>query len=288
VNPKILVGALAAVGLLASCASGDEDPPRGERDPAASEPPPADRGVPPEDGVARPPSQRVPDPGRFPPSLRALGMAWPVQGLQAPGAKLSPSLTLRPGARRVDDDVEASLALVEVTAKRRPIRVVRAHQAAVASISERRPLTFEATVPDKVPARYALTLEFLRGGRAIDRYATYFEVPEQRVDALLRLDRMVVRRGERSIGATLQNRGPVPLRFGAEYRLERRKLGVWMPVHLDIAFPLILLGLEPRESERFEVYLPEDLKPGRYRVSKSVEGLGTDIRSDLHAEFRVL
>jgi hypothetical protein len=69
------------------------------------------------------------------------------------------------------------------------------------------------------------------------------------------------------------------------YRLERRVGDSWRWINRNAAFALILKIAEPGRREREDIRLPEDLRPGRYRIVK--EFTASDREITVSVEFTV-
>ena len=92
--------------------------------------------------------------------------------------------------------------------------------------------------------------------------------PSQRSGVVLHLDRTTASPGQ-TLELTVENLTRTRLEYGLAYRLERRVGPVWRWVNRDAAFALILKVAEPGRRERERIFLPDDLRPGRYRIVKS-------------------
>ena len=77
------------------------------------------------------------------------------------------------------------------------------------------------------------------------------------------------------------------LEYGLAYRLERRIGPSWRWINRDAAFALILLVVEPGKREREEIRLPDDIRPGRYRIVKSFTAPAADRKLEASVEFTV-
>ena len=94
--------------------------------------------------------------------------------------------------------------------------------------------------------------------------------PREHRGVTLQLDRDQVTPGE-TLELTIENGTRTRLEYGVAYRLERRTADGWRWVNRDAAFILILKMIEPGARDREEIQLPDDLKPGRYRIVKEFE-----------------
>ncbi len=108
----------------------------------------------------------------------------------------------------------------------------------------------------------------------------------ERRGVVLSLDRETPHPGE-TLQLTVENRTRWRLEYGLAYRLERRTGLGWRWVNRDAAFALILLVVEPGKREREDIQLPDDLRPGRYRIVKSFTAPAVDRRLDADVEFTV-
>ena len=103
---------------------------------------------------------------------------------------------------------------------------------------------------------------------------------------VLSLDRDSPHAGE-TIRLTVENRTETRLEYGLMYRLEHRVGGEWRWINRDAAFALILKIAEPGKREHEEIRLPDDLKPGRYRIVKSFTAPATGREIEVAVGFSV-
>jgi hypothetical protein len=106
-------------------------------------------------------------------------------------------------------------------------------------------------------------------GRTLGRYADYFRVMPRRVDVRLGLDAGTYRAGA-AVLMRLENLGTVGISFGYEFALDIWNGSSWAasPAVLPL-WPQVALGLGAgltQQCQRFQI--PEDIVPGRYRLSK--------------------
>lgn len=143
----------------------------------------------------------------------------------------------------------------------------------------------DAHLPPTAPAWYRIRTSVSQNAFAAERRA-YITVPAQVLEAELVPARKRARPGDK-LTFTLVNTGPTDLFFGVEYRLEREESGKWICCNVEEAWNCIGLYLEPGGRWRDAATLPEDAPPGRYRVSKDVNGVGTNLKRTVSFEFHV-
>lgn len=146
---------------------------------------------------------------------------------------------------------------------------------------------FRVKLPEKAGVRYYFSVEILHGSTVEDTAASVVEVPVQEVAADLALDRAVYP-ADAEIVVRLVNRGRTTLFYGLDYRLERDGEDGWtgVPAKENTGVPAIGIQLSSGLTWEQSIRIA-DLAPGIYRVSKTVEGMGTPIERTLNAEFRV-
>jgi len=112
-------------------------------------------------------------------------------------------------------------------------------------------------------------------GREIASYSAHFKVVQPSWRPRLRLNRTVVRAGERLL-ARLENLGSRTVSYGESFGVERRDGGTWTPARdLLRGRWLMWLGLlGPGGSGKCNsLSIPPDTPPGSYRI---VKGVGSD------------
>ena len=92
----------------------------------------------------------------------------------------------------------------------------------------------------------------------------------------LELSKNVVAPGD-EITHTIVNDGEAALLFGIGYGIEERTADGWRPLNIQMAFAAAGLGVSPGESSSpIGTRIPRGLRPGRYRLTKSLRALGSD------------
>jgi len=92
-----------------------------------------------------------------------------------------------------------------------------------------------------------------------------------------------------SLEAAVENKGSQTLVYDPLYRLERMNRGTWQRIRLPpLAVPAVNLAATPgNRGNAFRVTVPDDLRPGLYRVTNEVRVRGREAARELQAEFRV-
>ncbi len=103
---------------------------------------------------------------------------------------------------------------------------------------------------------------------------------------MLSLDRDTPHAGE-TLQLAIENHTGTRLEYGLAYRLERRIGRRWLWINKDAVFALILKTIEPGNREREDIRVPDDLRPGRYRIVKSFNAPETGRELDASVEFTV-
>lgn len=94
--------------------------------------------------------------------------------------------------------------------------------------------------------------------------------------ARLELSKNVVVPGD-EITHTIVNDGEAALLFGIGYGIEERTADGWRPLTIQMAFAAAGLGVSPGESSGpIGTRIPRGLRPGRYRLTKTLRALGSD------------
>ncbi|WP_193556187.1 immunoglobulin-like domain-containing protein [Paenibacillus ginsengarvi] len=146
---------------------------------------------------------------------------------------------------------------------------------------------FTRKLPDKEGTYYFLTAEIMNGTEVEDTVLSALEVPVQRVEAVLTLDRNVYAPDSDPV-VTLHNQGPATLFFGLEYRLELKAANGWVPAPSGNNIAVASIGYQLAEGGEWEQSIRlAGMPPGDYRFGKSVEGVGTSIKKMLYVEFSV-
>lgn len=146
---------------------------------------------------------------------------------------------------------------------------------------------FTVDLPNKEGALYLLSAEVLNEDhKVLDTLISLLEVPPQSMNAQLYTDQAQYR-GHDTVILTLENFGPTELYHGTDYYIEQYDHQVWQRlVFENIGFNAIGIRLSPHDTYEHQVRLP-DLPEGTYRIVKSFEAEGTQLRATLAAEFKV-
>jgi hypothetical protein len=111
----------------------------------------------------------------------------------------------------------------------------------------------------------------------------------------LELSKNVVAPGD-EITHTIVNDGAAALLFGLDYGIEERTADGWRPLNIAMAFAAVGLSVSPGQSSSpIETDIPRGLRPGKYRLTKSLRALDSDgapVPKDvgeifIHSEFAV-
>jgi len=139
-------------------------------------------------------------------------------------------------------------------------------------------------LPDEEDVMYAILVYAMENNEVVDILPSLVFVPLQKVNVKMLLDKDVYHVGDTLI-LTLVNEGPTEILFGYPYKLYRWNGTDWVEVvPPDRVFPLVGLILEPGKSWSQKIVL-KSLEPGIYKIVKTVEGEGTNIRISLEATF---
>jgi hypothetical protein len=94
--------------------------------------------------------------------------------------------------------------------------------------------------------------------------------------ARLELSRNLVAPGD-EITHTVVNDGEAALLFDVGYGIEERAAGDWRPLNIQMAFAAAGLCVPPGESSSpIRTWIPRSLRPGKYRITKSLRALGSN------------
>jgi hypothetical protein len=94
--------------------------------------------------------------------------------------------------------------------------------------------------------------------------------------ARLELSKNLVAPGD-EITHTVVNDGEAALLFGVDYGIEERTADGWRPLNVQVAFAAAGLSVSPGESSSpIGTHIPWGLRPGQYRLTKSLRALGSD------------
>jgi len=92
---------------------------------------------------------------------------------------------------------------------------------------------------------------------------------------------------EETLKLTLLNQESFEIWLGKPYSIEKYTEGEWERVPLDLVFTMELITLPPGEAFIQQVPL-EGLKPGRYRIVKSVTDPEKEKPQGIYSEFRII
>ena len=145
---------------------------------------------------------------------------------------------------------------------------------------------FQAHLPNAAPAYYCLAVT-VRGSGIDRQLSSYLTVPEQRLEVSIAPIRPVARAGEK-LPFTLTNEGPTSIFYGAAYGLERSTADGWRKCNVERAWDLMGYFIDPGSQVEYAASIPRDAPAGRYRVTKDVGGIGTNLERTLSFEFDVL
>lgn len=142
-------------------------------------------------------------------------------------------------------------------------------------------------LPDQENMAYVLSLEFLdQQGQVEDTMARMIYVPTPEINAGLATDNKTYLSADEQATITLQNDGPTFLTIGESYTVEKKVNDNWKVVPLDIGFEDIGILINP--GDHYEQTMDIDqLRPGKYRVMKTLYADGLDLSATLATEFTV-
>lgn len=94
--------------------------------------------------------------------------------------------------------------------------------------------------------------------------------------ARLELSKNVVAPGD-EITHRIVNDGAAALLFGVDYGIEERTADGWRPLNIAMAFAAVGLSVSPGQSSSpIGTHIPRGLRPGKYRLTKSLRALDSD------------
>ncbi|MDQ2760636.1 MAG: hypothetical protein M3Y17_09465 [Actinomycetota bacterium] len=200
-------------------------------------------------------------------------------GVESPGAWIG--VHANAVDKPIPGEFEFRIEVAEVDALGQPTSIVQQRSLRTSVSNEPTELLErDAHPPAAAPAWYRIRTSVSQDAFSAERRA-YITVPAQVLEAELVPARKRGRPGDKL------NTGPTDLFFGVEYRLEREESGKWTCCNVEEAWNCIGLYLEPGGRWRDAATLPEDAPPGRYRVSKDVDGIGTNLMQTVSFEFHV-
>ncbi|GAA3407505.1 immunoglobulin-like domain-containing protein [Paenibacillus hodogayensis] len=147
--------------------------------------------------------------------------------------------------------------------------------------------SFTPKLPEQEGTYYFLTAEIMNGPVVEDTVLSPIQVPVQKLEASLKLDRAVYPADGKPV-LTVSNEGPSSLFFGLDYLIERKTDGDWKPVPAGKNAAVASIGYNLKPGSHWEQTIAfKGLSAGDYRFGKTVEGVGTPIRKTLYVEFSV-
>ncbi|XID96203.1 immunoglobulin-like domain-containing protein [Paenibacillaceae bacterium WGS1546] len=147
-------------------------------------------------------------------------------------------------------------------------------------------LDFSFKIPEQPDINYLLSIEVLSPeGVVEDTFITPIFVPPNELNARLSIEPSAADMDRTEL--SIYNAGPTDLFLGYGYSIYRQERGGWVSVPLELAVPAVGIHLQPGQSFTEEISVSRKLKPGQYRLVKSIEGHQTDLSATLAADFTV-
>ena len=151
------------------------------------------------------------------------------------------------------------------------------------------PFNFSYKIPEEVEDKaYIILIQAISDGEVIDNLLSMVRVPKQDINITLMLDKRFYTPGETAT-LTIINNGPTPITFGLMYEIYRWNGSTWI---LDETltpdfWPLVAYITEPGKKWSQSISL-EGASPGKYKVVKTVEAMGTEISKTLEVIFYII
>lgn len=152
---------------------------------------------------------------------------------------------------------------------------------------EDKALVLSAKLPDEEGIYYFLSVEILNEKQEPeDTLVTSIHVPKQEMNARMYSDNEEYKKDDK-ITLFIENSGSTTLFFGKNYTIEKKLDDQWRTVSLDRAFPEIGILLDPEGEPYSESISLERLDEGQYRVIKTIQVNGTDLKENLAVSFHI-
>lgn len=206
-------------------------------------------------------------------------------GVQKPGTEVS--IQLRPGLAG-KTELSARTIRYKLTEREKDGQLIAVVDTKLHRIdTELGYSLYTPKLPEKEGVYYYLTAEIMDGDTVEDTLLATLEVPPQRVEGRLLLEQEVYG-PDAEVAIRVTNDGPTSLFFGLDYMLEKKVGDDWkrVPTNGMVAIPSIGYSVGPGGSWEQTIRF-KSLPDGRYRLGKTVDGMGTSIRETLYAEFEV-
>ncbi|KIL34549.1 hypothetical protein SD71_18925 [Cohnella kolymensis] len=193
-------------------------------------------------------------------------------------------------------DKQIRATLTEVDAKFKPIGLPpNVHTVSVdprsnKDIVHKLPFRVNVIMPEKTDALYTLLTELVeKDGTVSDSIVYVYYVPGKFINAKLETDKKVYAPND-NLQLKITNHGPTNLAHGGRYDLEKKEQNGWVLLNgMKKATSIADVGYSAYTVGEFtqNIKLPDDLKPGTYRITKSVGADKTDYGIKLSVAFEV-
>ncbi len=204
-------------------------------------------------------------------------------GLAAPGEWVGIHINALPDAP-IAGEFEFRITLAEIDELGTPLGVLEERSVQTRIPTEVTDL-LDTHLPMKSPAYYRIAVGVTSDGFEAE-VRSYITVPPAILEAELVASRTRVGPGE-TLPFTVVNLGPTPLFYGVDYELERSSNGVWVNCNVEEAWIALGLTLEPGAEREEAATIPEHATPGRYRITKTLGAIGTNLSRTLVFEAEV-